>query len=255
MTLILGKKTSYPDLVDSSLLYPIERSNYRENILPVKEKIYGYDRWNSYEFSYLDKETGWPVQGHLELLFPHESIAIIESKSLKIYLGSYANSLFETKECLTRLQQDIEALIQSPLSVHFTPLQRFSENLIKEEFPDDIEGLTVLEKDFWCRFDAFKSLCPVTASPDFATLLLRGTVAENTSIDAQTIRAHLYSYASKQEFHEHCIETIFSELLTTHPLENLTLEGLFTRRGSLDINPLRSTLPQVRTPKKRARFQ
>nr|WP_246067584.1 hypothetical protein [Arsenophonus nasoniae] len=52
---------------------------------------------------------------------------------------------------------------------------------------------------------------------------------------------YIISFRNHNEFHEQCIERIFSDILFyCKPLE-LSVYGRYTRRSGLDINPWRST--------------
>lgn len=237
----LGKKTQYPDLYDKSLLYPIAREQYRSDIPPSDLKIYGFDLWNTYEFSFLEKSSGWPIQGHLRIIIPSTSKSIIESKSLKLYLGSYANSLFTLDEALAYIKQDIESLILGTIDIQFSP-SFFKEELLS--YPKDYQNILNiknLEGHFKVFFQGFKSMCPVTSSPDFATILIDAKT--NHQQNSNNLQEYLHSFSKKQEFHEHCIELLFSSLVSEFEFTQLTVIGLFARRGSLDINPVRSLNP------------
>jgi 7-cyano-7-deazaguanine reductase len=50
-----------------------------------------------------------------------------------------------------------------------------------------------------------------------------------------------------QDFHEHCVEQIFTDLLKYCECESLSVYARYTRRGGLDINPYRATpdLPPI----------
>jgi 7-cyano-7-deazaguanine reductase len=44
------------------------------------------------------------------------------------------------------------------------------------------------------------------------------------------------------EFHEQCVERIFTDIMTLANPSELTVYARYTRRGGLDINPIRTTL-------------
>ena len=87
------------------------------------------------------------------------------------------------------------------------------------------------------RFDGFRSLCPVTSQPDFATIYIQHKSEVTPSME---IIDHLLTYRTKGEFHERCIEDICSHLSLSFNLKSLTVIGRFMRRGGIDINPIRS---------------
>src|SRR5690606_7238720 len=83
-----------------------------------------------------------------------------------------------------------------------------------------------------------KSNCPVTGQPDWARVLIgyRGP-----RIDRAGLLRYLVSFRDHAEFHEQCVERIFTDLLQRAQPESLSVEARYTRRGGLDINPWRAT--------------
>src|SRR3982074_3765019 len=86
----LGRATGYPDRYDASLLFAVSRAPQRavlgiEGHLPFS----GWDVWNAYEITWLDLQ-GRPRLAMGEFRVRAESPAMVESKSLKLYLGSFA---------------------------------------------------------------------------------------------------------------------------------------------------------------------
>ena len=51
----------------------------------------------------------------------------------------------------------------------------------------------------------------------------------------------LSSFKESGEFHEQCIEDIFSKLQSKYSQEKFEVCGRFLRRGGIDINPIRSS--------------
>ena len=79
-----------------------------------------------------------------------------------------------------------------------------------------------------------KSNCPVTGQPDWATVSLR---YRGPKIDRAGLLRYLVSYREHAEFHEQCVERIFSEVSARCQPHWLEVEARYTRRGGLDINP------------------
>ena len=84
----------------------------------------------------------------------------------------------------------------------------------------------------------FRSLCPVTAQPDWASVLVSYTGAP---IDRVGLLRYLVSYRQHQAFHETTIERIYADIWERCQPEKLSVSGRFLRRGGLDINPTRSS--------------
>ena len=83
-----------------------------------------------------------------------------------------------------------------------------------------------------------KSNCPVTGQPDWATVSLR---YRGPKIDRAGLLRYLVSYREHAEFHEQCVERIFSEVSARCRPHWLEVEARYTRRGGLDINPWRAS--------------
>lgn len=91
----LGRRVAYPANYDPSVLRTIQRRTGRQEVgigdpLPFQ----GEDVWNCYELSWLTP-SGLPRVGILTLRVPADSPRIVESKSLKLYLGGFGGSTFE----------------------------------------------------------------------------------------------------------------------------------------------------------------
>ena len=84
-----------------------------------------------------------------------------------------------------------------------------------------------------------RSLCPVTAQPDWATVLLS---CREALVDPASLLAYVHTFRAHQEYHEQCVERMFRDLRQAG-LEQFSIQALYTRRGGMDINPWRSTTP------------
>ena len=59
-------------------------------------------------------------------------------------------------------------------------------------------------------------------------------------IEREALLKYLISFRTHNEFHEHCVERIFTDIKQCCQPEALTVYARYTRRGGLDINPWRS---------------
>lgn len=64
-------------------------------------------------------------------------------------------------------------------------------------------------------------------------------------IDREAFLRYLISFRQHNEFHEQCVERIFTDLIRFCAPEQLTVYARYTRRGGLDINPFRSNFEQT----------
>src|ERR1700752_621321 len=92
----LGKPSTYAEQYDPTRLFPIARSAARDAIgVGARLPIFGTDIWNAYELSWLNAR-GKPQIAIATFYVPAESPNIVESKSFKLYLGSFAQTHVES---------------------------------------------------------------------------------------------------------------------------------------------------------------
>lgn len=258
----LGKQSSYSNNYDKTLLFPINRQEYRTRIGAKFES--GYDSWTCFEFSWLSA-TGVPEIGIVQIVLPASSTNIVESKSLKLYLGGFSGERYSSLQELKQiLKKDLSEAIQSEcIAINlYSPkdwrqLCRISEppgenidTLITEcnvydYSPDILNNRNLAPKnEVLVNSNLFRSLCPVTSQPDWATIIIE---AEGGVWDYPSLGQYLVSFRNHNGFHEHCCETIMHDLLANCRPEFLAVECRFTRRGGIDINPMRTTDPLKRS--------
>ncbi|MNS40834.1 NADPH-dependent 7-cyano-7-deazaguanine reductase [compost metagenome] len=254
----LGQSVAYASQYDPSLLFPIARSHNRAalNLEAGKLPFTGVDIWNAYELSWLDAK-GKPRVAMATFSVPADSPNIIESKSFKLYLNSFNQTRLVNSAALRgRLERDLSTAAGAPVGLDFFLPQRFSELRMAEMdgiYIDklDIEIDTyepapellrtrpgdVVEETLASRL--LKSNCPVTGQPDWASVQIR---YRGAPIDRESLLRYLVSFRQHAEFHEHCVERIFSDIQAACAPEHLTVYARYTRRGGLDINPWRSNV-------------
>lgn len=197
------------------------------------DSFFGLDYWNAYEFSYLNSKNH-PVIETIEIKISMHSILTVESKSLKLYLGSFYNKKFKDPSRAYKLiENDLTKLLNSNVSVK--KLNRFSvapSSSLISRFINKVPRNKVV-----C-FEGFRSICPVTSQPDWGNIYIHST---SHFLDSKKLIKFLKSFRNKGDFHEACIESIFITLLEDFAIDNLTVYGKFLRRGGIDINPIRST--------------
>lgn len=254
---LLGQSTDYVDQYSPGLLYPLPRKVKRDELgidsqrLPFK----GVDIWNSYELSWL-APSGKPQVAVVEFSIPCDSANIIESKSFKLYLNSLNQSVFESPEQLEEvLVKDLSNVAGREVSVNILTLDQslsISAGSENRQLIDslDIDGFSyevdpclltvskggVVEQQLVSHL--LKTNCPVTGQPDWASVLIDYS---GCAIDHEGLLRYIVSYRNHQDFHEQCVERIFIDIMERCAPEKLTVYARYTRRGGLDINPLRST--------------
>lgn len=261
----LGQQVDYPKHYDPAVLVPIPRAANRTELGldPERLPFVGADVWNAYELSWLN-ERGMPQVARARFVFPCSSANMVESKSLKLYLNSLNQHRFVDRDALVgTLRQDLSQAAGAEVEVLVQPFRGMQEML---EVPD---GISLDARDVACEdfavnpallalrdatgsfeqlveevlyTDLFRSLCPVTGQPDWATVLI---CYQGQAIDHAALLRYLVSYREHGDFHENCVERIFCDLQQHCRPQHLSVEANFLRRGGLDINPLRSSSDSI----------
>lgn len=257
----LGKETEYQDQYHPDLLFPMARQQKRDEIGVQSGALpfYGFDLWNHYEVSWLDRR-GKPQVAVVQVEYPCDSESLIESKSMKLYFNSFNNTQFDSKEVVREtISHDIASRIGKPsvrvdmidLSSRFgTTLQRPPGILLDDldiecsdydVNPDSLEvGSHFVEEYLYT--DLFRSNCLVTGQPDWATVVIH---YEGKAIERAGLLQYLVSFRNHQGFHEHCIEHAFMNIQQRCKPVKLSIQGCFTRRGGIEINAFRSSDPKA----------
>ena len=253
----LGKPVVYSGSYDPALLFPISRAPQRQ-ALGIGDALpfIGVDIWNAFELGWLDAR-GKPRVSLAEFRVPATSPNIVESKSFKLYLNSYMQTRVADSDGLRQqLVTDLSAAAGAPVSVVLgTPTSKQSaliENLdgeVIDDLPIEISHYgpprpeflhvnpdAVVEESLVSHL--FKSNCPVTGQPDWASVQVQ---YQGPRLGRDGLLRYLVSYREHDDFHEHCVERIFVDVLAQCAPTRLSVYARYTRRGGLDINPFRAT--------------
>ena len=267
----LGKASAYIDQYDASLLFPIARAGKRAEIgITSAAPFFGADMWTAFELSWLNLR-GKPQVALAHFTIPCESLNIIESKSLKLYLNSFNNTKFADSETVkARLRADIfEAVwrtagapVVAPASIGVTLL---GPEMFDREPVHELDGLNLDRLDIECTqytpapellsampneapvsevfvSNLLKSNCLVTGQPDWGSVQISYT---GDQIEQGGLLQYLVSFRNHNEFHEQCVERIFMDIWTRCKPMKLAVYARYTRRGGLDINPFRTSHPMA----------
>ncbi len=264
----LGKTSAYADQYDPSLLFPLPRQPKRDEIgIQDKLPFFGADLWTAFELSWLN-QRGKPQVALAHFTIPCETPNIIESKSFKLYLNSFNNTRFDSLEAVQeRLREDInEALWRgAPARLSSASVRVMAPEHFETQRVQELEGLSLDRLDVECtdyspRPDLLKadhdnppvtetlvshllkSNCLVTGQPDWGSVQISYTGA---AIDQEGLLRYIVSFRNHNEFHEQCVERIFMDIMRQCRPLKLSVYARYTRRGGLDINPLRTSAPMV----------
>lgn len=255
--LTLGKSTDYRDTYVASLLQGVPRSLNRDPLGLHADALpfVGGDIWTLYEISWLNAR-GLPqvAVGHVELDYASQNL--VESKSFKLYLNSFNQTKFNHwDEVQQTLERDLTACAQGQVSVSLyrlhelegQPIAHFNGTCIDDqdievenyEFSADyLENAAsgkVVEETLVSHL--LKSNCLITHQPDWGSVQIQ---YRGPKIDREKLLRYLVSFRHHNEFHEQCVERIFSDIQRFCQPEKLSVYARYTRRGGLDINPWRT---------------
>ncbi|PXX97344.1 NADPH-dependent 7-cyano-7-deazaguanine reductase QueF [Halomonas sp. LBP4] len=257
----LGRESAYPEHYDAGLLYPIARAANRaplgidEGALP----FVGEDEWHAFEVSWLNAR-GKPMVAVARFRLPVDSPNLIESKSWKLYLNGFNQTRFDSRAgVIDTLVADLSAAAGAPVSVELFDVDDavLAPQRLPGESLDDLDievsdytpsadhlrvGEEIVEETLHSHL--LKSNCPVTGQPDWGSVLIR---YRGPKLDREGLLRYLIGYRQHQDFHEHCVEHIFTDLMTRARPERLLVLARYVRRGGLDISPWRGT-PGERPP-------
>ena len=261
----LGRATAYVDRYDSALLYPIARAPQRQRLgIAGQPRFFGADWWTAYELSWLNAR-GKPQLAIAHILVPCESTHIVESKSFKLYLNSFNGTVFaDAAEVRARIEADVSATVwaggavRARVAVRLIAPEDFDREPIHEMDGVDLDRLDLecthsqpapelltaalgeqpVEETLTSRL--LKSNCPVTGQPDWGSVRIRYA---GPQIEQGGLLRYIVSFRRHDDFHEHCVERIFTDLWERCRPVKLTVYARYTRRGGLDINPYRTSHP------------
>ncbi len=253
--LSLGQQSAYISQYTPSLLQPVPRSLNRDDLgLRGELPFQGCDVWTLYELSWLNAK-GKPVVAIGEVFVPATSPNLIESKSFKLYLNSFNQTRCDSlKAVQALLVQDLSGCAGAPVSVTLFTLDQAPHQIAQlpgecidsldievdgYEFDETLlqgaAGHEIVEETLHSHL--LKSNCLVTSQPDWGSVVIH---YRGPRLDREKLLRYLISFRQHNEFHEQCIERIFTDLKHFCAPEQLTVHARYTRRGGLDINPFRS---------------
>jgi len=256
----LGQRSEYAASYDKSLLQAIPRSLQRDTLGIVGEAPFkGVDHWHLYELSWLNPK-GKPMVAMGRLTIQSDSPYLVESKSLKLYLNSFNQTRFEESEQVRMtIEQDLSELLHDPgLAVEFWTLSQAPKvfascpgeclddlDVAIEKYDYDPQILSCAAEETGHQVlhsHVLKSNCLVTGQPDWGTICIDMV---GRLVDKSSLLRYLIGFRCHQEFHEHCVERVYMDLWRLVKPEKLTVRAYYTRRGGIDINPLRTNQSEI----------
>lgn len=183
---------------------------------------------------------------------------MIESKSFKLYLNSFNQTRFASWDEVERaLVKDLSHCAGEDVSVTIRSVVDYTDSVVVTMDGDciDDQDIEITSYDFdrtliqgaatgdiveeSLHSHLLKSNCLITNQPDWGSVEIQYT---GKQIDREALLRYIVSFREHNEFHEQCVERIFTDIMEFCQPESLTVYARYTRRGGLDINPYRSNV-------------
>lgn len=261
---VLGETTSYSKTYDPAILFAISRQIGRDEIIKEAgfafgDGVMGVDVWQAFELSWLNP-MGISQVAMARLVIPATSPNIVESKSLKLYLNSLNFTKFDNV-CAVQatIAQDLSECVGAAVQVEIISLDGDELSVVEpagvcidgvldqqsEEvgLSDDIDSSFLVHakqgelKRHQFYSNLLRSNCPVTNQPDWGTVQIE--MESEYDMDYGQVLKYILSYRQHNGFHEQCVERIFADLMVYFKPKSLRVSANYTRRGGIDINPVR----------------
>ena len=256
----------YKDTYSPELLVKVPRYLNREGYGLTSDSFVGVDTWNCYEVSAITSK-GQPVAGMLKIVCPADSEYHVESKSIKLYLNSFNMTRIgdNAADCISgiesRVKRDLDEILETDTIVSFYASEEEGEALSFEGYSDLGDIVDLDQIDFTAfksdssqlaiedsleetvevklKSNLLRSNCRVTNQPDWGDVFIRMNGKDVPAADA--LAKYIVSHRTVSHFHEEICEMVFKHLMDAYKPEQLLVACLYTRRGGLDINPVRAT--------------
>jgi 7-cyano-7-deazaguanine reductase len=256
----------YKDTYSPELLVKVPRYLNREGYGLTSDSFVGVDTWNCYEVSAITTK-GQPVAGMLKIVCPSNSEYHVESKSIKLYLNSFNMTRIadNARDCISgieaRVKRDLDELLETNTTVSFYASDEEGEALSFEGYRDlgDIVDLDEIDftafqsdanqlesyepdgglEELKLKSNLLRSNCRVTNQPDWGDVFIK--IKGKKLPTADSLAKYIVSHRTVSHFHEEICEMVYKHLTDAYQPEELMVACLYTRRGGLDINPIRAS--------------
>ena len=268
-----GSYAVYTDKHDSSLLVPMPRELARTDWGITGEEFIGEDVWHCHEATFLTN-SGIPVAGTLKFSYNSNSKYMIESKSMKLYLNSFdmckMGSTIDLAIIHYELQitEDLSKVLETEVRVKFHESGRDGIQVDSFVSYQDLHTTIKLEQnnveitdynaqhshllftrdkksnEYKLFTNVLRSRCRHTKQKDTGTAYIY-IKTKKSKLDLVSLFKEVVALREVNEFHEFCCEKLYTAIMATGEVESCMIALLYSRRGSLDINPIRATSSEL----------
>lgn len=269
----LGSANSYAiktDKFDPSLLNAIPRKDARDDWDIKGNEFKGVDVWHCHEATFLTN-SGIPVAGTLKFVYNSASKDMVESKSMKLYLNTFDMcKMGDTiDEAISAYEEQVQLDLSDLLGVEITTT--FHESGADEypanpynDYTDMHQHIKTVEEnieitdyeakeshiklipDKTCNYtyklstNVLRSRCRHTKQKDTGSAYIH-IETEGAYLSLQSLFKEIVALREVNEFHEFCAEKLYVEIMKSPYVKKCMVTLLYSRRGSLDINPVRAS--------------
>ena len=246
----LGRATDYPQKYAPEVLCAVARRESRDPLgIADALPFTGADSWTAWELTWLE-DNGKPRVATAQIVVPADSPNLVESKSLKLYLGSFAMTRFRTAERMSEaivtdlsdcVGATVEVMLDPDASIGTLPghcIDALDVECAEWEVDAGLlaaDEARVVEEHLHTHL--LRSLCPVTGQPDIGSVLVSYA---GPKIDRASLLRYVVSFREHSDFHEACVERMFVDIEAQCRPQRLSVNARYQRRGGIDINPYRS---------------
>lgn len=168
---------------------------------------------------------------------------------VRFFTTSQVTDTFNLLNNVNSVRLDVEHVF-SPLWVDYVNVVNSSSiedhinlsEVVFDKFTEDGSLLKTyyksnnIEKQFY-RSSLLKSNCKVTRQPDWGDVFIH--IDSENIVDQLSLLKYIVSFRDECHFHEEICETIFTRLNEVYNPVYLSVVCLYTRRGGIDICPVR----------------
>lgn len=278
----------YTDKHDASLLNPMPRKLAREGWGIKGDEFVGYDTWHCHEATFLldngapiagtlkyvyPSNSEYMVESKSAKLYLNTFDMCKMGRTVETAIGNYE----------MQVKSDLEKVLETNVEVKFFksgddiaglfPMTGFID--LQQFLGSDIELLEItdynaaqnhltFEKVNYSGFgysikngralylnkfftNALRSRCRHTKQKDTGAAYISINTLD-TVVCPASLYKQIISLREVNEFHEFCAEKLYTEIMKHQEVESCCVTLLYSRRGSLDINPCRATSHDLLPP-------
>lgn len=271
----------YTDNFDPSLLNPMPRKLAREGWGIKGGEFVGYDTWHCHEATFILNNGApiagtlkYTYSSDSEFMVESKSAKLYLNSFDMCKMGQTIDTAIQNYE--TQVKIDLENILKTEVDVKFFksgddemgifPMSGYID--LQTFLGKDIETLEITDynaEQNHLEFDkanysgysysvqngkalyankfftnALRSRCRHTKQKDTGAAYVSINTL-NSVLKPESLFKQIVSLREVNEFHEFCAEKLYTEIMKCPEVESCAVTLLYSRRGSLDINPCRAT--------------